>query len=55
MFSEPSGPVAGARDGPATKTNGLFHWMTNDSLILHKVAKAAGLVGHERREKVDTL
>ncbi len=32
--------------GPGLKINGLFHWASGDSLILHEVAKTAGLEGH---------
>jgi hypothetical protein len=43
--------------GPGRKINRLFHWISEDSLILHEVARAAGLEGraegelpmHERR------
>ncbi len=31
--------------GPGRKINGLFYWIAKDSLILHEVAKAAGLEG----------
>jgi hypothetical protein len=41
--------------GPGRKINGLFHWASGDSLILHEVAKIAGLEGHGSRRKVGTL
>jgi hypothetical protein len=41
--------------GPGLKINGLFHWASGDSLILHEVAKTAGLEGHGARRKVSTL
>jgi hypothetical protein len=41
--------------GPGLRINGLFHWASGDSLILHEVAKTAGLEGHGSRRKVGTL
>jgi hypothetical protein len=41
--------------GPGCKINGLFHWISEDSLVLHEVARAAGLEGHGPRRKVNTL
>ncbi len=41
--------------GPGRKINRLFHWASGDSLILHEVAKIAGLKGHGSRRKVGTL
>ncbi len=41
--------------GPGRKINGLFHWASRDSLILHEVARIAGLEGHGSRQKVGTL
>jgi hypothetical protein len=41
--------------GPGRKINGLFHWISEDSLVLHEVAKIAGLEGHGLRRKVGTL
>jgi hypothetical protein len=47
--------LRGAGVGPATKINGLFHWDADDSLILHKVAKAVGLASHGRKKDVYIL
>ncbi len=41
--------------GPGHKINGLFHWISEGSLVLHEVAKSAGLEGHGPRRKVSTL
>jgi hypothetical protein len=41
--------------GPGRKINGLFHWISEDSLVLHEMAKTAGLEGHGLRRRVDTL
>jgi hypothetical protein len=41
--------------GPGRKINGLFHWISEDSLVLHEMAKNAGLEGHGLRRRVDTL
>jgi hypothetical protein len=41
--------------GPGRKINGLFHWISEDSLVLHEVAKVAGLEGHGSKRKVSTL
>ncbi len=41
--------------GPGGKINGLFHWASGDSLILHEVAKTVGLEGHGSRRKVGTF
>jgi hypothetical protein len=41
--------------GPGRKINGLFHWISEDSLVLHEVARAAGLEGHGPRRKLNTL
>ncbi len=41
--------------GPGRKINGLFHWDSDDSLILHEVARAAGLEGRGYGKKVDSL
>jgi hypothetical protein len=41
--------------GPGRKINGLFCWTAKDSLILHEVAKAAGLEGRGYGKKVDSL
>jgi hypothetical protein len=41
--------------GPGRKINGLFHWISEDSLVLHEVAKSAGLEGNGPRRKVSTL
>jgi hypothetical protein len=38
--------LKGPGRGPATNINGLFSWVLEDSLILHKVARAAGLESH---------
>ncbi len=35
--------------GPGRKINGLFYWISEDSLVLHEVAKIAGLEGHGSR------
>jgi hypothetical protein len=40
--------------GPGRKINGLFHWISEDSLVLHEVARAAGLEGHGPKRKVNT-
>jgi hypothetical protein len=40
---------------PGLRINGLFHWASGDSLILHEVAKTVGLEGHASRRKVGTL
>jgi len=40
--------------GPCRKINGLFHWISEDSLILHEVARAAGLEGRGCKKKVDS-
>ncbi len=41
--------------GPGRKINGLFHWISEDSLVLHEVVRAAGLEGHGPKRKVNTL
>ncbi len=41
--------------GPGRKINGLFHWISEDSLVLHEVARAAGLEGHGPMRRVNTL
>ncbi len=41
--------------GPGRKINGLFHWISEDSLVLHEVARAAGLEGHRPMRRVNTL
>jgi hypothetical protein len=41
--------------GPGRKINGLFHWISEDSLILHEVARAAGLEGHGSARRVNSL
>jgi hypothetical protein len=41
--------------GPGRKINGLFHWISEDSLILHEVARAAGLEGHGPMRRVNSL
>jgi hypothetical protein len=41
--------------GPGRKINGLFHCISEDSLVLHEVMRAAGLEGHGPRQKVNTL
>ncbi len=41
--------------GPGQKINGLFHWVSEDSLILHEVAKAASLEGRGPARKVNSL
>ncbi len=41
--------------GPGRKINGLFHWISEDSLILHEVARAAGLEGRGPARKVNSL
>ncbi len=46
--------VRGER-GATLKIDGLFYWRAEDSLILHEVAKAAGLEGHGMGHRVDTL
>ncbi len=46
---------ASGQKGVTLKINGLFHWTSDDSLILHEVAKATGLKGHGEECKVDTL
>ncbi len=40
--------------GPGRKINGLFHWISEDSLILHEVARAAGLEGRGWTQKVNS-
>jgi hypothetical protein len=40
--------------GPGRKINGLFHWGLDDSLILHEVARAAGLEGRGYRKEVNS-
>ncbi len=40
--------------GPGRKINGLFHWISEDSLILHEVARAAGLEGRGYKKKVNS-
>jgi hypothetical protein len=40
--------------GPGRKINGLFYWISEDSLILHEVAKAAGLEGRGYKKKVNS-
>jgi hypothetical protein len=47
--------LQGAGKGPAIKINGLFYYNADDSLILHEVAKAAGLTSHGERDDVFTL
>jgi hypothetical protein len=37
--------------GPDRKINGLFYWISEDSLVLHEVAKAAGLEGHGTKRR----
>ncbi len=39
--------------GPCRKINGLFHWGLDDSLVLHEVARAAGLEGRGDKKKVN--
>jgi hypothetical protein len=46
--------VQGPGRGPSTIINGLFYWVLEDSLVLHKVAKAAGLESHGSADIVDT-
>jgi hypothetical protein len=41
--------------GPGRKINGLFHWISEDSLILHEVARAAGLEGRGSAWRVNSL
>jgi hypothetical protein len=41
--------------GPGRKINGLFHWISEDSLILHEVARAAGLEGRGSMRRVNSL
>ncbi len=41
--------------GPGRKINGLFHWISDDSLILHEVARAAGLEGRGPVRRVNPL
>jgi hypothetical protein len=41
--------------GPGLKINGLFHWISEDSLVLHEVARAAGLEGHGPMRRVNAL
>jgi hypothetical protein len=41
--------------GPGHKINGLFHWISEDSLVMHEVARAAGLEGHGPKRMVNTL
>jgi hypothetical protein len=41
--------------GPGRKINGLFHWISEDSLILHEVARAAGLEGRRSARRVNSL
>jgi hypothetical protein len=41
--------------GPGRKINGLFHWISEDSLILHEVARAAGLEGRGSARRVNSL
>jgi hypothetical protein len=41
--------------GPGRKINGLFHWISEDSLILHEVVRAAGLEGHGLTRRVNSL
>jgi hypothetical protein len=41
--------------GPGRKINGLFHWISEDSLILHEVARAAGLEGRGPARRVNSL
>ncbi len=40
---------------PGRKINGLFHWISEDSLILHEVARAAGLEGRGPVRRVNSL
>jgi hypothetical protein len=40
--------------GPGRKINGLFYWISEDSLILHEVARAAGLEGRGYKKKVSS-
>ncbi len=40
--------------GPGRKINGLFHWDLDDSLILHEVARAAGLEGRGYTKEVNS-
>jgi hypothetical protein len=40
--------------GPGRKINGLFHWISDDSLILHEVARAAVLEGRGYKKKVNS-
>jgi hypothetical protein len=40
--------------GPGRKINGLFHWDSDDSLILHEVARAAGLEGRGCAKEVNS-
>jgi hypothetical protein len=46
--------LQGLGRGPATDINGLFYWVLEDSLILHKVARAAGLESHGSPDTVET-
>jgi hypothetical protein len=41
--------------GPGCKINGLFHWISEDSLILHEMARAAGLEGRGPARRVNSL
>jgi hypothetical protein len=47
--------LRGPGSGPALKINGLFHWKKQKSLILHEVARAAGLESCGIRSIVDTI
>ncbi len=40
--------------GPGRKINGLFYWISEDSLILREVARAAGLEGGGYKKKVSS-
>jgi hypothetical protein len=40
--------------GPGRKINGLFHWISEDSLIPHEVARAAGLEGRGLVRRVNS-
>jgi hypothetical protein len=41
--------------GPGRKIIGLFHWISEDSLILHEVARATGLEGRRPVRRVNFL
>jgi hypothetical protein len=46
--------LQGPGKGLATNMNGLIYWVLEDILILHAVAKVAGLESHGAADVIDT-